>query len=277
MKGLVSIFLFWGLLFAGLNSAVLAESPAAARQTIGKAGISQNLKHLLPLNLEFTNEAGETVKLSKFFDQNKPVILTPVYYECPMLCGLVLKGLLHSLQQMKFTVGRDFEIVTFSIDPREGPNLATQKKEKILSEYTQPGAKDGWHFLTSPGNEQPIKSLTEAVGFHYVYDKKSGQFAHPAMIVLATAEGRIARYFTGIQFLPRDLRLGIIEASEDRIANFRDQILLLCYHYDPSTGKYGLVIHRVLQAAGILTVLILAAFILLALRSDKMQLKGCGK
>lgn len=260
------IFLSLLLSLAALNAG--AESADTAGKIIQKAGVHPQLKKLLPLNLEFKDEYGHTVKLEDYFGQ-RPVFLVPVYYRCPMLCGLVLHGLTESLKKINFKPGEEFKIITFSIDPLENPESALQKKENLLKDDWNTQARQGWHFLTSPGNNERIKRLTDSIGFDYVYDRQTGQYAHPAMIILTTAEGRIARYFTGVQFNPRDLRLGIIEASQDRIANLRDQILLLCYHYDPATGKYGFLIQRTLQGICILTFLILAFFIGLSLRHDR--------
>ncbi len=219
--------------------------------------IEQKLNEQVPLDLTFRDETGKTVPLKQYFGQ-KPVLLTLVYYECPSLCGLVLQGLLKSLRVLNYTPGEQFEIVTVSISPSETPELAATKKQNFLKEYGRLDAAKGWHWLT--GDEKNIRALADAVGFRYVYDPKSKQYAHAAGIMLLTPSGRVSRYFYGIEYSPRDLRLGIMDASQGKVGSLVEKVILFCYQYDPTTGKYSLVIIRVVQLASTLTVLVLGGF-----------------
>jgi len=232
-------------------------------------GLDQKLDESIPLNLTFRDEHGQAVAWSSFFGQ-KPVILTLVYYQCPMLCTQVLNGLTRSLKEISLQLGSDYQVVTISIDPKERPVLADAKHMMYAGMYGRPGAVQGWHFLT--GDEPNIKALAAAVGFRYAYDPASGQYAHPSAITVLTPSGRISRYFYGINYPPRDLRLGLIDASQGRIGTPVDQILLYCYHYDPMTGKYGLLISHVIQIAGGLTVVAVAFLILILLRQEKQKI-----
>lgn len=232
-------------------------------------GLDQKLGSAIPLDLTFRDEHGQPVALRQFFGR-KPVVLTLVYYQCPMLCTEVLNGLLRSAKELPLEIGNDFSVVTVSIDPAERPILASVKHELYTGLYGRPGGVKGWHFLT--GEQAQIKALAEAVGFRYAYDPASGQFAHPSGILLLTPEGKLARYFYGIRYPSRDLRLGLVEASQDKIGSPIDQVLLYCYHYDPTTGKYGLLISRVIQAAGALTVLSLGLVIAILFRRENYAL-----
>jgi protein SCO1/2 len=221
-------------------------------------GIDQKLDQQVPLDLDFRDEAGKTVRLGDYFGR-KPVILSLVYYDCPMLCTLSLNGLLTSLQHLTFSAGDEFNVVTVSFDPREKPELAAAKKRVYLTLYNRPTGWNGWHFLT--GDQESIRRLTDAVGFKYKWDDASGQYSHATGIMVLTPQGRIARYFYGISYPATDLRLGLIEASANKIGTPVDAVLLLCSHYDPVQGRYGLIVTRVLQLAGAATVLILGSFI----------------
>jgi protein SCO1/2 len=192
------------------------------------------------------------------------VILNLVYYQCPMLCGEVLSGLESALRVLKFDVGKEFDVLTVSFDPRETPDMATKKKAEFLKRYGRPGATDGWHFLTGP--QESIDALTKAAGFQYQYDPKTGQFAHATAIAILTPEGKIAQYYYGVEYAPKDLRLGLIQASENKIGTLADQVLLYCYHYDPTTGKYGAIIARVLQLSGLATVLLIGVLMTVLIR-----------
>ena len=194
-----------------------------------------------------------------------------VYYRCPMLCTQVLNGFLKSSQAVPLQIGRDYQVVTVSFDPRETPELAAEKKNSYVRAYRRDGAADGWHFLT--GDRQSIDRLTKVVGFRYHFDPKSDQFAHASGIALATPDGRLSRYFYGIEYEPDDLRLGLVESSSGRIGSLVDQVLLLCYHYDPLTGKYGLVIAGVLRTAGLLTVIVLGSFLVVMYRRERRRPK----
>lgn len=232
-------------------------------------GIDQKLNESIPLDLTFRDEDGKPVQLRQYFGQ-KPVILSLVYYNCPMLCTQVLNGLNRSIKELPMDVGKQFNIVTVSIDPTERPILAAAKQALYTGIYGRPGAAEGWHFLT--GDEQDIKQLAASTGFRYAYDVQSKQFAHASAIMVLTPKGKISRYFYGITYPPRDLRLGLVEASEGKIGSAVDQILLFCYHYDPVTGKYGLLISRVVQAAGIFTVLGIALLVFMLSRHQRYAL-----
>jgi protein SCO1 len=220
--------------------------------------IDQKLNQQVPLDLIFRDENGQAVRLGQYFGQ-KPVILSFVYYDCPMLCTQVLNGLTGSLKALAFDVGREFEVVTVSFDPREGPELARQKKDGYVARYGRESAKNGWHFLT--GDEASIKALTEAAGFYFAWDEETKQFAHASGIMILTPEGRLSRYFYGIEYAPKDVRLGLVEASDNKIGSPVDQILLYCYHYDPQTGKYGFAIMNAIRVLGFATFFGLALLI----------------
>jgi protein SCO1 len=246
------------------------QSVGVRPELLKNVGIDQKLNQTIPLNLAFRDENGQTVQLAQFFAQ-KPVILTLVYYNCPMLCTQVLNGVESGLKELPTTdIGKQFEVVTISIDPTESHVLAKVKQEMYVGMYGRAGAAQGWHFLT--GDEPQIKQLADAVGFRYAYDPDTKQFAHASAIMLLTPEGKISRYFYGIQYPSRELRLGLVEASEGKIGTPVDQVLLFCYHYDPKTGKYGLLISRVIQAGGALTVLILGIAMLILFRGERYAL-----
>jgi len=252
------------------NSAPV-QSAGVRPELLRDVGLDQRLNNSIPLDLTFRDEAGKPVGLRQFFN-GKPVILTLVYYQCPMLCTQVLNALTRSLKEIPLQLGKDYEVVTVSIDPTERPVLAAAKHELYTGMYGRPGAAAGWHFLT--GNEPQIKALASAVGFRYAYDRTTGQFAHASGIMVLTPEGKLARYFYGISYPARDLRLGLVEASEGKIGSPVDAILLYCYHYDAQTGKYGLLISHVLQAAGAITVLGLAILIAILSRREHDGLPG---
>ena len=251
---------------------VLALAAASPAQQFGLpamvrgVGIDQNLNAQLPLELSFKDETGQTVRLGNYFRQ-KPVVLALVYYECPMLCNMVLNGLSHSMEQSTLDLGRDYEVVTVSFNPRETWQLAAAKKANYVEKYKGKGTAEGWHFLT--GTEDNIKKLADTAGFHYKYDPISKQFAHASGIIVVTPEGRIARYFYGIEYKPRDFRLGLVEASEHKIGSPADVIMLFCFHYDPMTGKYGLVITNVIRTLGSATVIALGMLLFVLIRRDK--------
>ena len=241
--------------------------PAAAKPGIlGRIGIDQRIGGQVPLDLPFTDDSGREVRLGEYFGK-RPVILALVYYECPMLCTQVLNGLVTALGVMNFEPGREFEVVAVSFNPREGPGLASQKKANYLERYGRPNTAEGWHFLT--GTEDSIAQLTKAVGFRYEYDTEVGQFAHGAAIEVLTPRGKIARYFYGIEYSARDLRLGLIEAAEERLGSAIDDVLLLCLHYDPSTGKYGATVLGMVRLGGIATVLAFLGFMAVSLRRER--------
>jgi protein SCO1 len=229
-------------------------------------GIDQKLNEKIPLDLAFRDEQGNQVALSQFFGQ-RPVILSLVYYNCPMLCTQVLNGLEQGLKDVSMDAGNQFNVVTISIDPAEKPPLASAKHELYTGLYGHPGAAQGWRFLT--GDEPQIKKLASALGFRYAYDPETKQFAHTSAIMILTPDGRVSRYLYGIQFPSRDLRLGLVDASAGKIGTPIDQVLLFCYHYDPVTGKYGLLISRVIQAAGLLTILAVGLMLFFLKRGER--------
>ena len=229
-------------------------------------GIDQRLNQQVPLNLMFRDEAGRLLPLSTYFQGKKPVILALVYYTCPMLCTEILTGLESSLKAVSFNPGQDFEVVSVSFDPKDTPEAAAAKRQMYLRRYGRQNTANGWHLLT--GDEANIKALTDAVGYHYKYDAKTQQFAHASGIMILTPDGKLSRYFYGVEYAPRDLRLGLVEASQDKIGTPVDAILLFCYHYDPATGKYGAVAVKSLRLAGAGFVLVCGAFLVVAFRRD---------
>jgi len=229
-------------------------------------GIDQKLNEQVPLDLQFHDETGKTVRLGDYFGQ-KPVILSLVYYDCPMLCAMVLNGLLESLKQLRFNVGDQFNVVTVSFDSTEKPSLAAAKKAVYAGLYGRPGASENWHFLT--GDEKAIRQLTQAVGFRYNYDPATKQYVHATGIMVLTPQGRLARYFYGIKYPAGNLRLGLVEASQGKIGSPVDEILLYCCQYDPQTGKYSLIISRAIKIAAGFTVLCLGTMILLLFRGGR--------
>jgi protein SCO1/2 len=233
---------------------------------LSKVGIDQKLDSKLPLDAKFRDEAGREVRLGDYFGK-RPVVLALVYYECPMLCTRVLDGLVRATKVLTFTPGQEYDVVAISFDARERPALAQQKKAAYLRQFGKPETSGAWHFLTGDANS--IKSVTQAVGFRYTYDVHTAQFAHASAIYVVTPDGRMSRYFYGIEYAPKDLRLGLIEAAQNKIGNPVDQILLYCYHYDPSTGKYTPIAMNILRAAGGATVFALGGFILFMLIRER--------
>jgi protein SCO1/2 len=228
--------------------------------------IAQRLNHQIPMDLTFIDEDGKTVKFGDLLD-GKPTILTLGYYECPMLCTQVLNGLTSSLRVLSFTAGNEFNIVTVSFDPTETPQLAAAKKKNYLKEYGRPGAEKGWHFLT--GKKEAIDQITNAVGFKYNYDPTIKQFAHATAIMIVTPEGKLSRYFYGIEYSIRDLRLALVEASQNRVGSITDRLLLFCFHYDPSTAKYSATAVNLIRVGGIATVLSLGIFIIVMTKRER--------
>jgi protein SCO1/2 len=247
----------------GMTQGIMSPPANVRPPGLRNVGIEQHLNEQIPPALMFRDETGRAVQLRDYFGK-KPMILNLVYYQCPMLCGEVLSGLESALRVLKFDVGKEFDVLTVSFDPKETPEMAVHKKAEYLKRYGRPGAAQGWHFLTGP--PASIDALTKAAGFQYQYDPKSGQFAHATAIMVLTPEGKIAQYYYGVEFAPKDLRLGLIQASENKIGTVVDQLLLYCYHYDPDTGKYGAIISRVLQLAAGATVLILGTLLVVLFR-----------
>jgi protein SCO1/2 len=239
---------------------------------LSKVGIAQNLNKPLPLNLTFTNDEGRQVALASYFGK-RPAILALVYYQCPTLCSEELNGLVGALEMVNFTPGKDFDVVVVSIDPSEGPDLAAAKKASYVKRYGRPETSGGWHFLT--GTQPSIDALTKAVGFGYVKipgpDGRLTQFAHASAIQIVTPDGRLAQYYMGVEYSPKDLRLGLIEASTNHIGSPVDNILTYCYHYDPGTNRHSFIVARVVQLGGLVTVVTLGGFMLVMFRRDFKQ------
>jgi len=251
-----------------------AQNPSGKPEVLRNVGFDQKLNQQVPLDLAFRDEHGANATLGQLM-HGRPAILTLVYYQCPMLCTEVLNGTVNSLKDVPLDIGKDFEVITVSIDPSERPVLAEAKHIMYAGIYGRPGALAGWHFLT--GDQPQIQQLAASVGFRYVYDQDSQQFAHASGIVVLTPEGHVSRYFFGLSYPARDVRLGLVEASSEKIGSpITDAILLFCYHYDPQTGKYGLVIQNVIRASGALTILVLGGAVLVMFRREKHRIAPPG-
>jgi len=236
--------------------------------------IEQRLDSQIPLDATFKDETGQVVQLGKYFGGKKPVVLALVYYECPMLCTQILNGLVRSAKVLTFTPGKDYEVVALSFDARETPPEAAAKKAVYMHDYGHPETAAGWHFLT--GDVNNVKRVTDAVGFRYMWDVHTAQFAHASAIYILTPEGKLSKYFYGIEYSPKDMRLAMVEASENRIGNPVDQILLYCYHFDPHSAKYTPYALGLLRVVGAATFLALGGFVFISLRRERRQQKGLG-
>lgn len=239
----------------------LDQKPAVLTQI----GWEQRLGQAVPLDVALRDEAGRIVHLGDYFN-GKPVILTFNYYECPMLCGMQLQGFVSALNVVSFDAGKEFEVLTVSIDPRETPAQAARYKKGYMDRYRRPTAPQGWHFLTA--DEKSIAAVAGAVGFRYAWDEETKQYAHPAGIVVLTPDARIGQYLFGIEYAPRDLRFALVEASQGRIGTVIDQAILYCYKYDPASGRYGAAIMRILRVASLLTLGAFGAFVFMMRRRD---------
>jgi protein SCO1/2 len=233
---------------------------------LDQVGLDQRLNQQIPLDATFLDEHGQTVQLKQYFG-SKPVILIMVYYQCPMLCTQVLNGFTGAMNGIvRFNIGREFDVVTVSIDPRDTPQDAAAAKKRYLMRYRRPEAEQGWHFLV--GQKDQIDALAKAVGFRYAWDPEVKQYAHASGIMLLTPSGRVAQYYYGIEYVPRDIQLGLVEASKGKIGNVVDEVLLYCFHYDPRQGRYGATIFNVLRLGALATVLVLGGFMVLMFRRD---------
>ncbi len=248
------------VLFAVGAASALADRIEPAPKDLEGVGITEHAGARLPLDLQFVAEDGSTVKLGSYFDGRRPVILNLGYYRCPMLCGLVLNGLLEGLKELPWDVGKEFVVVTLSIDPLETPTLARFKKQTYLESYGRPGAAQGWHFLT--GKEADIRRLADAVGFGYRYVPEREQYAHPAVLFVTTGDGRLARYLYGVLYAPGTLRMALAEAGEGKIGTTTDQILLFCFHYDSAQGRYVVAANVIMRIGGVLTILAVGGLLL---------------
>lgn len=235
---------------------------------LANVGFDQRLNERLPLDATFRDEDGRTVHLGTYFGQ-KPIVLVFAYYECPMLCTQILNGLTTSLGVLTETVGHEFDVVVVSFDPRETPTLAAGKKKAYVDRYDRPGSEHGWHFLT--GHETEIRRVTDAAGFRYVWDPRTLQYAHASGIVVTTPDGRLSRYFFGIEYAPRDVKFALIESSAGRIGSAIDKLLLYCYHYDPAAGGYGFVAMNAVRVGGAVTLIALVGFVAVALAREKQN------
>lgn len=253
------------------NSAVKSQAGGPQDAALSKVRWEQNLNTQLPLNAKFKDERGRDVQLGQYFTGHRPVVLAMIFYNCTMLCSQVLNGTMTGLKGTHYTPGKEYDVVVVSIDPKETPALAAPKKKNYLAEYGFTGTEDGWHFLT--GTEENIQKVTNAAGYFYSYDKTTQQFAHPGGIVLATPQGKIARYFTGVMFEPRDLKFSMIEASENKIGSPIDLILLRCFHYDPDKNSYSLAILQVVRLIAGLFVVVIGGGLGLWVRRDMKKEK----
>jgi protein SCO1/2 len=267
VRGILAVALLVSAAWGQSMSKGIMSPPASVRPPyLQNVGIEQHLNAQVPPDLAFTDDTGRPVKLGDYFGK-KPLILNLVYYNCTMLCGEALAGLTGSMKMIKFDVGDQFEVVTVSFNPKETTQDAAAKKADYIKRYGRSGAAAGWHFLT--GSADSIDALTKAVGFQYQYDAARNQYAHATAIMVLTPQGHISRYFYGVDFPPKDLRMGLVEASQEKIGNAVDQVLLYCYHYDPATGKYGAVVTNMLKLGGGATILFLAVLLFVLLRLDR--------
>lgn len=255
-------------------SAQMMDPTRAAARAFTEVGIDQKLNEQIPLDLKFTDEQGNIVELRKYF-HSKPVIISLVYYRCPMLCTQILNGMVQTFKILKFTAGQEFEVVTVSIDHRETHEMAAEKKDTYVTEYARSGVADGWHFLV--GDSVTVKKLADAVGFKFVYDAPTKQFAHASGIMVATPQGKLARYLYGIEYGAKDLTFSLMEAAQEKIGSPVDKLLLLCYHYDPTTGKYGVMVANLLRIGGALTLLIVGGYMFYNFRREKKQALAVSK
>jgi protein SCO1/2 len=258
---------------AGFLRAVFMTAPAQAHDAdvptvLQGVAFEQRLGEQTPLALPFVDESGKAVRFGDYFG-TRPVVLNFVYYRCEDFCPLLIDGLIRTLRAVSLNLGDDFTVVTVSFDPRDTAALAAAKKNQALERYGRPAAKEGWHFLS--GEADSIRRITESAGFRYKYDSATARFGHAAGVIVLTPTGKIARYFYGAEISPRDLRLGLIEAAQGKIGSPIDQLLLFCYHYDPATGRYGLLVTNVIRVAAAATALALAGFILIMLRGERRR------
>ena len=254
---------------AGLPAAAqsaLSKPYIAPSSVVEQVGIDQKLGAQISHDLKFRDEDGNPVRIGDYFKGDRPLVLSLVYYRCPGLCTMSLNGMSAAFKPLTLSAGKDFDVLTVSIDPKETPGLAKEKKAQYVKRYGREGAEKGWHFLT--GDEASVRALADAVGFGYVYHPETDQYTHSAAIMVLTPRGQVSKYYYGLEYSSRDLRLGLVEASGNRIGTLADAVTLLCYQYDPRTGKYGAAVMRAVRLGGVLTVLGLAAFVFLMLRRE---------
>ncbi|MFY9675942.1 MAG: SCO family protein [Terriglobales bacterium] len=259
-----ALFVFAAMAFGqGMTRGIMSPPATVRPPGLQHVGITQNLNQQIPPDLAFTDDQGRAVRLGDYFGK-KPLILNLVYFTCPMLCGEELNGLESSLRVINFNVGNEFDVITVSFDPKDTPDAAAKKKAEILKRYKRSGADQGWHFLV--GNQDSIDKIAKAAGFEYEYDKQTNQFAHTTAIMVLTPQGKIAQYYYGIDYPPKDLRLALVDASNEKIGTVVDELLLYCYHYDPEKGKYSATIMRILRLAGIATLLCMGTVFIVLIR-----------
>jgi len=244
----------------------VGKSSASLPPILVNVGFEPSLNGQIPLDLAFRDETGRDVQLRDYFGRQKPVLLALVYYGCPMLCNQVEQGVVGSLKMLSFNAARDYDVVFVSFDSRETPEIAAKKKEAAMSHYNRPETATGWHFLT--GSQNSIDALTKAANFRYTFDAKSGIFAHASGIMLLTPDGRISRYFYGVEYPSRDMRLGLVDASAGKIGTPIDHLLLYCFQYDPSAARYSATILRIVRLGGIATMLVMVAGFFIFRRRD---------
>lgn len=259
------------LLMAAFPSLFAAPASSLSDEKLIGIKFDQKLDSPVSLSLSFSNEIGQPVRLGNYFDE-KPVILVLGYYECPMLCTLVLNGLVAALQELKMDVGNQFEVVMVSIDPTETPELALAKKRTYLKRYGRAGAGEGWHFLT--GDQAAIRRLADEVGFRFAYDPTIDQYAHPSGLIVLTPEGRVSQYLFGVNFSAKELNAALKEAASHRVGSPVEQLILLCFHYNPLRGKYGNVIMTVLRVGAVLTVLAIGTVMVVTSRRHRKRAAG---
>lgn len=272
MKGVMnrprtSIVLFLAL---AAGQTVFGQTPGVDSnvqpRVLNDVGITQRVGVQIPRDLAFKDEEGRTVTLDTYLGK-RPIILSLVYYECPMLCTEVLNGIVRTIAPLSFDLGKDFDIVTVSINPQETPELAAQKKALYLERYGRAGGEQGWHFLT--GTESSIKTLADSVGFKFAYDSVNEQYSHGSTIIVLTSDGQVAQYYFGLEYPTKEVRLSLVEASKNKLGTVYDQVLLYCFHYDPEQGKYGLVIMKVIRLAGAVTLVAMGSFMFVMFRRDR--------
>ena len=267
----------WAVSVGSVNAQQAPGLPGAGAHDVGlpsttvpkqleNVTFEQRLGTKLPLDATFRDEAGRAVTLADYFGK-RPVVLAFVYYSCPMLCTQVLNGMSRAVKVMPFTVGEDFDVVYVSFDPRDTPQSAAEKKQAQLEDYKQTAAASGWHYLT--GDEPSIERLTSAAGFSYRWDETSGQYAHVSGVLVVTPDGRLSRYFYGVEYSPKELRMALVESSEGNVGSLVDQLLLYCYHYNPATGRYGVVAMNLVRLGGVVTLIVLASFIWVMRRRER--------
>jgi protein SCO1/2 len=256
------------LILIGFHYCVLGQKIMDNIPELQKIDVIEHLGEQIPLDLEFTGDDGSVVHLKDFFRPGKPVLLILAYYRCPMLCGLVLKGLTAGVSKLAFTPGQDFQMVTVSINPEEIYTLAAAKKKNLMAALNKPVQKNGWVFLT--GKAENSKKLADALGFQYYYLKERNEYAHPAVSFILTDEGIISRYLYGIEYKESDLRLSLLEASKGEIGTTLDRIILYCFHYDPDAGAYVLFAGNLMRIGGVVILLILGTILFILWRKEKI-------